>query len=123
MKARIMLEALPDQEILGTVSYVSRLATIDSNDLSTYKVIIIFNNADQKLLDGMLGEVEIISKESTDVFKIPNSAVKREGNQAVVYIIENNQLIKSPVELGFTNGKEVEVISGLSSGQSVASWK
>jgi len=123
MKTRIMLDALPDEEIMGAVSYVSRLATIDNSDLSTYKVIITFDNPGKKLLDGMFGEVEIISKESTDVLKILNSAVKREDNQAIVYVIENDQLIKTPVELGFTNGKEVEVISGLSAGQTVASWK
>ncbi|MEN8252958.1 MAG: efflux RND transporter periplasmic adaptor subunit [Patescibacteria group bacterium] len=123
MTTRIALDALPDQSLLGTIEYVSPLATIDSNDLSTYKVIISFNNPEQKLLDGMFGEVEIISKESSDVMKVPNQVVKRENNQAIVYVIENEQLAKTSVELGFTNGKEVEIISGLKTGQSVASWK
>jgi len=123
MRTRISLDALPDTDIQGTVSFVSRLATIDSNDLSTYKVIIEIDNLEEDLLDGMFGEVAIISKESTDVVKIPNEAVKRENNQAIVYVIENDQLTKTNVTLGFTNGKEVEVISGLDAGQTIASWK
>ncbi len=124
MTARITLEALSDQPLNGTVEYVSSLATIDSNDLSTYKIIITFNQADMKLLDGMLGEVEIISKEAPNVIKIPNAAVKRENNQPIVYVINSDgTLEKKDVTLGFTNGKEVEVTSGLNVGETVASWK
>jgi len=122
--ARISFEALPDEYFDGVVTFVSPVATIDENDLSLYKVVISFSDADMStILDGMAGEVEIISKEVNDVIKIPNTTVKREDGKSVVYIKSDDGNMRQEVELGFTNGKEVEVISGLSVGQTLIDWK
>lgn len=123
-QARISFDALPDKTFNATVSFVSPLASVDDNDLSTYKVLITFNDKDiSKIIDGMSGEIEIISKEATDVLKIPNTTVKREDGRTIVYIKNDQDTQKQVVELGFTNGKEVEVISGLTVGQTLIDWK
>lgn len=123
MQVRVEFEALPDDQFMGTVSYLSPIATLDENDLAMYRVLIELDEHDTTLLDGMAAEFEIISKEATSVLKLPNSSIKREDGQSVVYQREGDELIMIPVELGFTNGKEVEVKSGLKLGDAVVDWK
>ncbi len=123
MSVRISLDAIEDEILWGKVSFVSPLAKIDDNDLSTYKVIVNFENIDQVLIDGLIGEAEIISKEVVDVVKIPNNAVTREDGKSIVNLSNNGVYEKVVVELGFTNGKEVEVISGLNAGDEIIVWK
>ncbi len=123
MPVRIQFDALPDEIFSGKVTFVSPIATIDENDLSMYKVLIEFDDAQLALLDGMTGEAEVISKEAKDVIKISNSAVKREAGQAIVYLKNGEQTEKKVVELGFTNGKEVEVKSGLTGGETLIDWR
>jgi RND family efflux transporter MFP subunit len=123
MPVRITFDALPDDVVTGKVVFVSPVATIDENDLSMYKVLIEFDDAELTLLDGMAGEVEIISKEVTDVIKIPNSTVKREDGQSIVYLKTNDSMERKIVTLGFTNGKDVEVKEGLTAGEILIDWK
>lgn len=123
MPVRIKFDALPDEEFSGIVAFVSPIATIDENDLSMYKVLIEFNETKLTLLDGMTGEAEVISKEANSVIKISNSAVKRENGKSVVYLKNGDQTERREVELGFTNGKEVEVRSGLNGGETLIDWK
>jgi RND family efflux transporter MFP subunit len=124
MLVRAVFEALPDDEFLGHVTYLSPLATIDENGLSTYRLVVTLDEHDQTLLDGLAGELEIISKEVEDVLKLPNSVIKREDGESIVYSRDGSgNLISQVVELGFTNGKEVEVKSGLSLGDTVIDWK
>jgi RND family efflux transporter MFP subunit len=123
MPVRISLDAIEDEIFEGKVSFVSPLATIDENELSTYKVIIDFTISDQLLIDGLFGEAEVISKEVTDVIKIPNTAVTREDGKSLVHLNNDGTYEKKEIKLGFTNGKEVEVISGLNMGDEVVVWK
>lgn len=123
MQVRVEFEALPDNQLMGQVSYLSPIATLDENDLAMYRVLVELDEHDVTLLDGMSAEFEIISKEATDVLKIPNSAVKRVDGSSVVYQRVDGELVMIPVELGFTNGKEVEVKSGLKVGDTVIDWK
>jgi HlyD family secretion protein len=122
--ARITFDALPTEVYSARVAFISPVATIDENDLSTYKVLITFSEQESpSLLDGMAGEVEIISKEVLNVVKIPNTTVKRESGKSMVYLKTDSGTEKREVELGFTNGKEVEVKSGLENGQVLIDWK
>ena len=122
MPVRISLEALPDSVFEGKVLFVSPLATLDTNDLATYKVLVKFANPELTLLDAMAGTAEIISKEVKDVLKIENTAVKLVNRQPVVYFLKDNKLVEQKVKLGFTNGNEVEVVSGLKAGDKIVNW-
>lgn len=123
MPVRITFDALPDEVQTGKVVFVSPVATIDENDLSLYKVLIDFDESEASFLDGMAGEVEFISKEVTDVILIPNSTVKREDGESVVYVKNGDEIERKTVKLGFTNGKDVEVKEGLTAGQTLIDWK
>lgn len=123
MAVRISLDAIEDKVFEGKINFVSPLAVIDANELSTYKIIIDLGSSSQSLIDGLEGEAEIISREVLNVIKIPNSAVTRDNGKSLVHLNNNGVYEKREIELGFTNGKEVEVVSGLREGDEIIVWK
>jgi len=117
----ITLEAYDKEQFTAKLIFVSPLSTVDSNGISSYKVTATIENPDKlKLMDGMEGSISFITKEIKGVLAIPNKAVKRDGNQTYVLVQDNKGVgLKTLIETGFTDGKNVEVTSGLTIGQEV----
>lgn len=114
-KILIKLDALPGQTFTGKLDFISNLATVDSNGFSTYKIrAVIDNKKNIDLLDGMSGEITFITKEKPNVINIPNAAVYRRDGKSYVQKLVNNKTKEVEVVTGFTDGKSVEIISGLS---------
>ena len=118
---RISLDAYDDKDYLAKSYFLSPVAEIDANGITTYKVTVYFDAPeDIKLLDGMEGSVSFVTKEVKDVMVIPNKAVYRLDNTSYVDIMEDGKEInKIEIETGFTDGKSTEVKKGLSIGQNV----
>lgn len=103
------------------LTFVSPLSTVDVNGIASYKISAEIENPENyKLIDGMEGSISFITKEVTDVLAVSNKAIFRENNQSFVNVINSQGTsIKVKVETGFTDGKSVEIKSGLSQGQEV----
>ncbi|MGA1238466.1 MAG: efflux RND transporter periplasmic adaptor subunit, partial [Limisphaerales bacterium] len=69
--------------------------------------------------DNFRVEARIVTWESNDTLKIPAGALFRRGQQWSVFTIENGRATLRPVETGHSNGKETEILSGLSAGDTV----
>ncbi len=119
MKAYITLDAYPDDELEGHVIFVSPVAELDNNDLATYKVLIAINDTNKVLLDDMFGGVNLVSEEVSDVLKIPNEAVTNKNGVQYVIIETENGFEEKKIQIEFTNGKEVEVVSGINEGDKI----
>ncbi|MEM8932756.1 MAG: efflux RND transporter periplasmic adaptor subunit [Acidobacteriota bacterium] len=74
----------------------------------------------QKLGDGFRVENRVIIWSSSDVLKVPTSALFRDdaGNWAV-FVVDADVAVRTAVEVGERDGLEAEVRNGLSEGQSV----
>jgi HlyD family secretion protein len=69
--------------------------------------------------DNFRVEARIVTWESNDILKIPAGALFRRGQQWSVFTIKNGRATLRPVETGHSNGKETEITSGLSPGDTV----
>jgi HlyD family secretion protein len=69
--------------------------------------------------DNFRVEARIVTWESENTLKIPAGALFRRGQQWTVFTIENGRATLRPVETGHSNGKETEIISGLSPNDTV----
>jgi len=119
-KVVVKIDSVPNVTFPTEVDFISNLATLDQNGLATYKVRVkITDQKGYKLLDGMSGQIVFITKEKENILVIPNKAVFRENNTSYVTKKSGDKLEKVPVVTGFTDGKEVEVVSGLSAGDVV----
>jgi len=69
--------------------------------------------------DGYRVEAHIVVWQSTDVVRVPASAVFRGDNGWALFKIDNGVARLIPVELGQRTTREVQVIKGLSGGEQV----
>jgi len=119
-RTQVKIDAIPSITFPAAVEFISNLATIDQNGLSTYKIRALLTDSKSfQLLDGMSGQIEFITKEKPNVLTIPNNAVVRRDKSSFVSVIRNGKTTEASVETGFTDGKNVEIISGLSEGDRV----
>jgi len=77
------------------------------------------NNENSEIIPGSLLEIEIFYNQK-DALSVPDTSVMYEGSKKFVYkIIENNMIKKTEIETGVRNLGNLEVISGLSSGEKI----
>lgn len=115
-KVSIGFTAYPGKQFTGTVHQISPLA---DETTKTFPVKIILNNPDQKLKAGMLAEVKINFNERKNVLKLPIEAIIDETGNKSVFIVQNNQAVRKRVTLGITDGKMIEIRSGLTGDEQV----
>jgi HlyD family secretion protein len=70
--------------------------------------------------DGYRVEARLVLWESSDVIKAPQGAVFRHGDGWAVFTIERTSARLVPVQIGHRGEREVEIVSGLSPGATVA---
>ncbi|HBI34218.1 MAG TPA: hypothetical protein DEA43_04745 [Candidatus Moranbacteria bacterium] len=124
MLAYVTLDAYPNKKFEAKVDFVSLIPEIDANGIPSYKVIIILTNKDEvKLLSDMAGSVELVSKEAKNVLMISNDAVKSVGGKQMVVVKKGEIFSEREIQTGFTNGKKVEIKSGLEQGEEIVITK
>jgi len=116
-KAYITFDALSSMKIEGTVSFISLTSKTDSSGIVTYLVRVVFtNNQKVQVREGMTSTVDFVLAEAPNVLIVPVAAVTNvNGSPSVT--LETGEI--KPVTTGFTDGKNVEVISGLAEGDKI----
>ena len=109
-KAYATIDALDSAEAEGEVSFVSLISS-ESNGIITYKVRVLLENTNElDIREGMSVYVDFVISETKDVLSISVQAVKNVDGKPSV-IMEDGSIRN--VTTGFTDGKMVEIISGL----------
>ncbi len=124
--ANFTVDAYPGVVFPGTVAQI-RQAPINVQNVITYDVVVQVANPDLKLFPGMTATVRIVSGKVLQALRIPvaalrfhpaGAAAKPKGPQTV-YVLEGGKLTPVNVKLGISDGKYIQVVSGLSEGQRV----
>lgn len=119
-KADITLDALPDKEVKGKVTFISQAGTIQAG-VVFYKTTITLENPDEELRDGMSATAEIIIDRRENALLIPNRAIQGSWENPWVEILIDEESEKREVTLGLSDGVNTEVLSGLEEGEEVVS--
>jgi HlyD family secretion protein len=82
-EARFTVQAYPDDKFTGTVRQVRLNSTVEEN-VVTYTVVVDVNNPDRKLLPGMTATIDFVIQTTTDVFKVPNAALRFRATEAMM---------------------------------------
>jgi HlyD family secretion protein len=72
---RFTVQAYPTRTFTGTVNQVRLQSTVTENVVN-YTVVIDCQNLDGKLLPGMTATVDFLVGTATDVFRVPNAALR-----------------------------------------------
>lgn len=118
--AKVTLDAYGEDSIFGAVVQSVDPAETIRDGVSTYKVTLSFDQYDPRIKSGMTGSVNIITLEKPSAIVIPQSVIiKRDGYSYVSKLVNGNP-VEVLVETGdSTSLGQIEIVSGLSEGDSV----
>ena len=115
-RAEIRLQALAGRTFEGTVTRTSW--SLDPTT-RTLRAEVDLENPDGVLRPGFYAYATIIAEERADVLTVPASAIVRDGGKAFCVAVVDGKARRCEVHLGLSDGKAVEVLSGLDGGEVV----
>ena len=106
--------AYEDETYEGIIQSITTTATSRGTATVSYPVVISIQGDTSKLYEGMTADVTFIT-EATDaeVIYVPRKAIVEENGKYYIYKKEQDEYVLSPIETGFTDGENMEIISGL----------
>ena len=110
-------QALPGEHRMGRIAYI--YPTLDPES-RTARVRVVMPNGGMTLKPGMYATIRIVGNERATVLSVPRSAVLSTGERSIVFVhAANGSLVPREVSLGRTNDERVEILRGLTAGESV----
>jgi len=114
-KAHIIVDALDEAKLDGTVNFISLTSESGNGGVVTYLVRVLLDDTENvDVREGMTASVDFVIAESQDVLMVPVQAVQNVNGKPSVKM-ENGDTRE--VVTGFTDGQTVEIISGLEVGE------
>jgi RND family efflux transporter MFP subunit len=114
------LDSYPDWQIPATV--IAIIPTADRQK-ATVQVRIGFEALDPRILPDMGVKVAFQSVEEETAGRaavvVPRRALRKDGGQDVVFVVQNEKVERRAVTLGQSEGEEALIVSGLSVGERV----
>jgi len=124
--AVITLESWPDVEIAGQVVSIAPRDTSDNSAIISYRVYVSLNETELPILVGMTANADLMIANHKEVLLLPNVAInvdRQAGTYAVNRVTVDatgNQIIEEvKVTIGFRDGKNTQITSGLEAGDPV----
>ncbi|MGM0607390.1 MAG: efflux RND transporter periplasmic adaptor subunit [Candidatus Muiribacteriota bacterium] len=133
LEAVIVLDAYPDERIRSEVSRIAREGRRIS-DVVVYGIDIEPESLPGHWAPGMTANVEFIIEQKKNILTVPRSALvqlprdgkskgdnnkNKRGTPAGIRVLENDELVEKKIFTGITDGRMIEVISGLEEGDEV----
>jgi macrolide-specific efflux system membrane fusion protein len=120
--AEIVLEAYPAHKIPGKVDHIA-YESKTVNNVTIYEVDLLPKKAPQFMRAGMTANITFIVKEKENVLILPEEAVRASGGQNVLVPSAGTNRRRNHqskmVETGLSDGKKIEIVSGLAEGDAV----
>lgn len=112
-------DALPGEHRLGRIAYI--YPTLDPQT-RTVRVRVVLPNRDFRLKPGMYATIRIAGTERLNVLTVPRSAVLATGERSIIFVRDaNGMLSPREVAVGAASDDRVEILRGLSAGETVVS--
>lgn len=116
--AEIQVAAYPGKKISGKVYHVNEIVDEETRSV---QVLIVCENKDHALKPGMYVTVKFVDTPAETLF-VPAKAVLQFNDKSYVWVqIGKNKYVKRYVETGITAKDNVQILSGLSNGDTVIS--
>ena len=112
-RARIVAPAVAGEVFEAELEHFGATADPESG---TVEAAFHVKNPDMKLRPGMRAEFSIVTEQRTDVVSVPRSAVQGDPANRFVYVKDfdlPNAFVKTPVVIGQSNERRVEIVRGL----------
>src|SRR5262249_23931168 len=116
--AIITVSAYPGEEFQAVVALVSPTADPRSR---TFQAKVVPANPEGKLKEGMFAQVRIRGEERPSAILIPNQAIVQRNGRSVAFVMADGKAQLRELQLGLSDGRQTEVLSGLEPGDQLIS--
>ncbi len=114
---KIQFTAYEDTDYEGVITAMDTMTTSGDSTVSYPVTIRVLGDTDA-LYDGMTADVTFVTAEREDTLFVTRSAIVEQNGKTYVYTDgENGEKVLTEVQTGLRNGLSVEIVSGLSEGQ------
>lgn len=114
-KARIELDAFPEESFSGEIMEISPVINITKEFTRTFNVKVRILEK-KHFMPGMSADVTVIISEKDDVLYVPTESLIRDE---YAFKVKGNRAIKTPVKVGIGNWETKEVLEGLEEGDTI----
>lgn len=114
-EVKISLSANPDEEFLGHIYYVSKVA----DDSKKFPVKIQIENKDGRIKAGMVAKIDIITFQEDNALIIPKESIFYQNGEQRIYAVEDSTVKIKTIKTEPVNEKELKVIEGLTEGEEI----
>jgi multidrug efflux pump subunit AcrA (membrane-fusion protein) len=121
-QARVGLDAFPGAQYGGKLDSIGALASAQGRQqffIRSIPIRVDLEGLDAKVIPDLSASADILLEKAENVLITPASAVRKEGNETVVYVRSGETFARRTVELGTSDGVKVAVLSGLNEGDQV----
>jgi RND family efflux transporter MFP subunit len=115
-EVRVTTDAYPDRSFAGSI--VALAPSVDPATNTTL-VRVRIDNPDRLLKVGMFAEGHVQLEQHTDALVVPVAALVRDNGSAAVYVVTGDTATRRAVGTGIEQDGFVELLSGVSGGESV----
>lgn len=115
----VSLDAVAGRSFTGTVSSIGQADQSQQGAVSFSVTIALDGTDGLNLVEGLTASAQIISSQVSDVVMVPVAAVGGSIFEPTVEVVSSQGAQAVAVQLGASNGSFVEVISGVSEGDTV----
>ncbi len=117
--ATFMVESFPSMDIEGEVVGIYPKAILREN-VVFYNVLVKSLQPPPVILrPEMTANVSIFMESNDEVLVVPARAVMKSGSSSYVYLIQDNRPVQHEVQIGWKEGRFIEIIEGLHEGDEV----
>jgi membrane fusion protein (multidrug efflux system) len=114
--AQVTVDAIPGEIFEASIL---RVSPVVDPETGTFKVTLAVTDAENRLKPGMFGRFQIVYERREDVLLIPRMAVLGDETEKTVFVLEDGTARRRAIEIGYSRGENIEVLSGLSGDESV----
>ncbi|MBP8132410.1 MAG: efflux RND transporter periplasmic adaptor subunit [Candidatus Hydrogenedentes bacterium] len=113
-RARITLDAYPDAEFQGELSFIAPVVTTVQDLTRTFETKVRIITEPEKFVPGMSADVTLIAEQKENVLFVPSESLIRDE---FAYVIENGRAVRRDVKVGIGNWERREILEGLQEGE------
>ena len=123
----VRIDATNLGELTGRVSHVARVPSRGNypyEHLRVYKITIALDISAEiarTIAPGLSAEIKLVANDELNVLRVPVESVLQIAEKHLAFLKRGNIIEECEVEIGITDGKIVEILSGLNEGDEVVS--
>jgi macrolide-specific efflux system membrane fusion protein len=119
LETAFTVDTYPDTDFVGEVTAIYPKAVIQDNVVNYIVTVEITDFKDKTLRPEMTASVTVFLETRRDVLAVPTSAITRERGERFVTVLENGNRFRRKVRIGWKDGGNTEIVSGLREGEQV----